>query len=78
MFCRLRGGRKYSGRGGEGIFETMRAVLNLHLESGSYGSETAFRRRIPVGWVSSNQILKFFVRSGVGDVNGNMLGAVGW
>ena len=45
VFFRFRGARKYSG-GGEGghVFETMHTVLKLRLESGSYGSETSFRR----------------------------------
>ena len=34
---------KNSGRRGVPIFETMRAVLKLHLESGSYGPWTSFR-----------------------------------
>ena len=44
VFWKLRGAKKNSWGGGVHIFETMCEVLKLHLETGSDGSETSFRR----------------------------------
>ena len=64
----MRGAPTYSGGEGGSIFETMHTVLKLHLESGSYGSETSFRRNT-INWLGVTLDMKPVDHYMIDDVN---------